>query len=74
MPVLTVFSLVSSWVTGHSAWTLQKAESKTKAASGSGKADQTTEVIGSSPAGRKSRSVPLVASLSGRSRPLTSWV
>ena len=63
MPVLTIFSLVSSWVTGHSVWTLQKAENKTKAASDSGKVDQTTEVIGSSPAERENRSAPLVAGL-----------
>lgn len=40
-----LFLVLSSWVTGHFVWTLQKAENKTKVALGSGKADLMTEVM-----------------------------
>lgn len=55
---LPYFPLISSWVTGHFVWTLQKAENKIKAALASGKVDQMTEVIGSSTAEHKSCSMP----------------
>lgn len=45
-------------MTGHFVWTLQKAENKTKAALDSGKVDQMTEVIGSSPAECKTCCLP----------------
>ena len=59
LPVLTqCFPLISSWVTGHFVWTLQKAENKIKAALDSGKVDQMTEVIGSSTTEHKTYYMP----------------